>query len=678
LAAEFDAKEAAIEHAKTQAVLRGINAAVSGFGRAARALAKGGGGGGLASAAAIEQDKADNLQFKINATEFDDESERDHQQSLTSINGDGNEWRNKSLERFDSRANRFIEKQTSSVVPAAKTFIRRRTDEHDRLTFNTMHQYRQKWAFDETGRIINERFIPTVPGELDNVDGALKTIDGIALSADPATPTIKDALRVQATAAALKEWRQKAGVDAGEQAQSLYERYRTEDLPDGDDVPSRFARAVVETRGELIASSAQLQRDINIEDAQNQAKLEEDTRRSGLDLFHQGNLTHAWVENRDSALSQNDEGLLFGILSKTDEGITDAPTVTDLRERATMQPQLVMDEAAHAYNGGLLSRGDFDNVYLTAKSAQSDERPGWVNEQRTLLMNSIRPTDDADEAEWEHYNKTLSAYDMRAADLGKDADQREFKAHTDTIIKNYTTGKADEARRKLPVPRYSEAGRDAISLDHVENARGRLVMALGAGEISDEEAGQEWENLKHWQRALEMSGEKLKPDFKMGKMGLGGPDFNPYEDALSGPEPNVGLPTTPDEVPIPGTGRFQWWETDETSTENIAWRPAQRADIPSGPGVPSERAAYDNTPEGKAFNNRFVEMVRTGPGFGDSSDRDLADGMIQVLQDNFGIPEELTHRILQERRPFGLVSSDPGELVSTLMSWMNNARPWGR
>ena len=187
--------------------------------------------GSVAKYAEAEQAKADNFDFKIKATEFGGNTDLQYNQSKTQLSGDGNEWRSKQLANFDQNSKKFLDNLPQSKQQEGQLFIARQRAALDNKSFRDMQVYRQKWAFDQTKKVLDNQVLPNIGDDPDQNVSYLGKIDQLIDGSDVASQQVKDQLRAHAVKQVYDRWLKAAGPNASETAKEIINRYRYN--PDG-------------------------------------------------------------------------------------------------------------------------------------------------------------------------------------------------------------------------------------------------------------------------------------------------------------------------------------------------------------------------------------------------------------------------------------------------------------
>ena len=712
--------------------------------------------GSVAKYAEAEQAKADNFDFKIKATEFGGNNDLQYNQSKTQLSGDGNEWRSKQLANFDQNSKKFLNSLPQSKQQEGQLFIARQRAALDNKSFRDMQVYRQKWAFDQTKKVLDSQILPNIGGDPDQNVEYLGKIDQLIDGSDVASQQVKDQLRAHAVKQVYDRWLKQAGPNASETAKEIINRYRynpdgmegqTTDAgkdpspvtrqspklnifknasrvpshreraqifrqggvvvnldtnsskqggqtspmvvipdqataeqraaaqnyaeriaqvykdrfgqslkprvvtrsqngrgrpftihtepysvkdtkavkffgseegqrlhaqilretfgqlkgaqfsiphnpakgdhgahgsgtnevkiarsvlgwlhggksslggpkpdekgpPQGNTVHEQFVRKLFAEEKKIEAYSEQMERRQEIETARVEREEEQATVRKGLELFHNGQLTKEWLEDNAGKLPNSMYDRFMTKLNPKVARVTDPETYTGLLERSDTSPEDVINEASEAYKNGQLSKSAFDKIYSKATRELNPKTsvPAWVKEQRSLLKSQLRPSSDATPEERQAYTNSLEQFDNYVEKNGKEFDRKELQTYTESLIKQRKTSQIQDARNGLAMPTHTSVGREAMTLEEVQATRTKLLGELKAGNITQEEAGKQWQLLKQWQKTLETAGEKVKPAIPSF---TGGAQLAAGQSQVKGVSETV--PSTVQHSPIPQT-----------------------------------------------------------------------------------------------------------------------------
>ena len=283
--------------------------------------------------------------------------------------------------------------------------------------------------------------------------------------------------------------------------------------PKGNTVNEQFVRKLFAEEKNIEAYSEQMERRQEIETARVEREQEKETVRTGLELFHKGELTKEWLEDNAGKLPNSMYDRFMTKLNPKVARVTDPETYTGLLERSDTSPEDVINEASEAYKNGQLSKSAFDKIYskATRELNPKSSAPAWVKEQRSLLKSQLRPSSDATPEQRQAYTNSLEQFDNYVEKNGKEFDRKELQTYTESLIKQRKTTQIQDARNGLAMPTHTSVGREAMTLEEVQATRTKLLGELKAGNITQEEAGKQWQLLKQWQQMLETSGEKVKP-----------------------------------------------------------------------------------------------------------------------------------------------------------------------
>ena len=242
--------------------------------------------------------------------------------------------------------------------------------------------------------------------------------------------------------------------------------------------------------------------------------------REGLELMFANKLTKQWVEENGPLLS-NDTYSRFMSAVTPKTRTTDPSVYTDLLERADERPEEVIDEASDAYATGRLDQEAFERIYSKAGKALSPDtkNPPWVKEYRSMVKRSIRPeAGDRTVDSMREYGETLEKFDEYVEEqkaAGKGIDRKSVAAFADQTVTEFKMSKVASQRKAISMPRFSQVGRDAMTLDEVNASIQRTLEAAKSGKIRPEELKLEAANLRKWKEALEAEavakGEKIAP-----------------------------------------------------------------------------------------------------------------------------------------------------------------------
>jgi hypothetical protein len=761
--------------------------------------------GSVAKYAEAEQAKADNFDFKIKATEFGGNNDLQYNQSKTQLSGDGNEWRSNRLATFEQNAKKFLDSLPKSKQQEGQLFIARQRAALDNKSFSDVQVYRQKWAFDQTKKVLDNQVLPNIGDDPDQNVEYLGKIDQLIDGSDVASPQVKNQLRAHAVKQVYDRWLKAAGPNASETAKEIIARYKfnpsgmegigteqgqntVEDAqarkdvaaqqlndlmknrggmsleeygkqkiilgkafteaqneidraqsrkkgtapafngqikiigdrvdsvsfaqaaisqvassrlngfvpkdgaqfgittgsprewarfftmllrqesggriarvgrdgslqrfrttprgensfgplqfnrgeyglktwqdvndpgknigalirvgerftlrsgyirngqqgydayfgsvrrpnevlqhsryankvlaqvgnaqrveiednrpgqpPTGNTIHDQFVRKLFAEEKNIEAYSEQMERQQEIETARVEREQEKETVRTGLELFHKGELTKEWLEDNAGKLPNSMYDRFMAKLNPKVARVTDPETYTGLLERSDTSPEDVINEASEAYKNGQLSKSAFDKIYAkaTRELNPKSSAPTWVKEQRSLLKSQLRPSSDATPEQRQAYTNSLEQFDNYVEKNGQEFDRKELQTYTESLIKQRKTTQIQDARNGLAMPTHTSVGREAMTLEEVQAAKIKLLFARKAGEVADQEAGRQWQLLNQWQKMLETSGDKVKPAIPNFTRGLQLPTGQSQVKGVS-----ETVPSTVQHSPIPQT-----------------------------------------------------------------------------------------------------------------------------
>jgi hypothetical protein len=286
---------------------------------------------------------------------------------------------------------------------------------------------------------------------------------------------------------------------------------------------------------------------------------QENVAREGLDLLYGKSLTKEWLETNKARLSNSDYRR-FGNALNPRPRATDAAIHAELLERADEDPKTIMERAAEEYTNGRLDQDAFTRIYGKAQRALKEETklPPWATEQRALIKKALRPDARASDAERKAYTDALQGFDdfieeQRADDPKRPLDRKVITDYAAKSIADHKINRVTEARKGLTLPKFTQVGREAMTMEEYYEALQRTVGAAQSGKLVGEELKTETAKLFQWQKTLEAeyvaNGKPIPPNPYM-KKGAGGDKGSPFHD----PKMKLGGPTQEETGAAEGEG----------------------------------------------------------------------------------------------------------------------------
>lgn len=282
--------------------------------------------------------------------------------------------------------------------------------------------------------------------------------------------------------------------------------------PRGNTINEHFVRRLFAEEKNIEAYSIQAERRQEAELAREEREESQNTQRAGIQLLHEGKLTKEWIDNNAGKIPPSRLHEFYRALNGKIARTTDRETYSGLLERINEEPEDVIKEAFRALNNNQLSKTAFDTIYRGAMRSikNAEKTPSWVGEQRALLKSQLRPSKDATPEERDAYTKSLEHFDAQVERSGDNLDRKELTTWTEGLIKQFKLSKVTEGRRALPMPMLTQSGREGFDIQELDAIRGRTFDAIRDGEMTNEEAAEQWELLNKWQKVFEADGQKIK------------------------------------------------------------------------------------------------------------------------------------------------------------------------
>jgi hypothetical protein len=216
-----------------------------------------------------------------------------------------------------------------------------------------------------------------------------------------------------------------------------------------------------------------------------------------------GGLTEQWLEENEGNLSDSAYRRFLESI-KPRVRVTNPKVLAELMERTDEDPDSVMSDALAARNAGELEDKDLRliqrSIYGTAREA---EKPEWEKSLRRDLKTRLRPSRDDSSDEWAAYYKAMESFDDYVEKNGEKLDRKTLTEFQTDLVKSTKESRIRAARDTLSMMRFSQVGRNALTLEEVNAAEIRMLQALQARKISQAEANAEWKLIKSWRKTLE-------------------------------------------------------------------------------------------------------------------------------------------------------------------------------
>jgi uncharacterized protein YcbK (DUF882 family) len=269
------------------------------------------------------------------------------------------------------------------------------------------------------------------------------------------------------------------------------------------DLKERFARELIKQLPQIQRASERAEREEQIAERRQQREIESATAKEATKLLVDGGLTEQWLEENEGNLSDSAYRRFLESI-KPRVRVTNPKVLAELMERTDEDPDSVMSDALAARNAGELEDKDLRliqrSIYGTAREA---EKPEWEKSLRRDLKTRLRPSRDDGSDEWAAYYKAMESFDDYVEKNGEKLDRKTLTEFQTDLVKSTKESRIRAARDTLSMMRFSQVGRNALTLEEVNAAEIRMLQALQARKISQAEANAEWKLIKSWRKTLE-------------------------------------------------------------------------------------------------------------------------------------------------------------------------------
>jgi uncharacterized protein YcbK (DUF882 family) len=269
------------------------------------------------------------------------------------------------------------------------------------------------------------------------------------------------------------------------------------------DLKERFARELIKQLPQIQRASERAEQQEKIEERRIMQEVRAETGKEALKLQLDGKLTEQWLEENEGNLSPSDYRKFRESLNPIVR-VTNPQVLAELMERTDEDPQAVMSDALQSYNTGELELKDLRliqrSIYGTAREA---DKPEWEKSLRRDLKTRLRPSRDDGPDEWAAYYKAMESFDDYVEKNGEKLDRKTLTEFQTDLVKSTKESRIRAARDTLSMMRFSQVGRNALTLEEVNAAEIRMLQALQARKISQAEANAEWKLIKSWRKTLE-------------------------------------------------------------------------------------------------------------------------------------------------------------------------------
>jgi hypothetical protein len=269
------------------------------------------------------------------------------------------------------------------------------------------------------------------------------------------------------------------------------------------DLKERFARELIKQLPQIQRASERAEREEQIAERRQQREIESATAKEATKLLVDGGLTEQWLEENEGNLSDSAYRRFLESI-KPRVRVTNPKVLAELMERTDEDPAAVMSDALAARNAGELEDKDLRliqrSIYGTAREA---EKPEWEKSLRRDLKTRLRPSRDDGPDEWAAYYKAMESFDDYVEKNGEKLDRKTLTEFQTDLVKSTKESRIRAARDTLSMMRFSQVGRNALTLEEVNAAEIRMLQALQARKISQAEANAEWQLIKQWRKTLE-------------------------------------------------------------------------------------------------------------------------------------------------------------------------------
>jgi hypothetical protein len=271
------------------------------------------------------------------------------------------------------------------------------------------------------------------------------------------------------------------------------------------DLKERFARELIKQLPQIQRASERAEQQQQIEERRERRKIEAETRFEGTKLLFAGELTEQWLEENEGNLSISQRERFLKALNPIIRA-TNPQIAAELSDRAgsAEDPAAVIDDIEAAYVAGDLTRADANQLAAKAYGGESKANaPPWQKRLASDLRVRLKPPKDGSPEEWQDYYEAQQEFDEYVAKSGDRLDRKSLTEFTQDLVKQKLGERVKANREGLSMMRFSQVGRNALTLEEVNATEIRMLQALQARKISQAEANAEWKLIKSWRKTLE-------------------------------------------------------------------------------------------------------------------------------------------------------------------------------
>lgn len=261
-------------------------------------------------------------------------------------------------------------------------------------------------------------------------------------------------------------------------------------------------RAAIERQeSELRMQLAREERAYRERERYERALLEEATK-EGDNRLARGELTEEWIESNRDRLGPQEYRYFYRQLREGANLQTDPQRYASLRIRVS-QGEDVRDEARELVRNGAMSLTDYDKLITASeRNSPASSVPNAYKRGNEYIRNALRVSDiNPDPAAAQRLASALDDWNQWVAD-NPQATDAEGREQYRRITEEYALINYEQMTLTKRMPRFANATRSSIDLNHLEQASAETVRAFRAGEISQQEFEDQALLIREWDEAL--------------------------------------------------------------------------------------------------------------------------------------------------------------------------------
>jgi GNAT superfamily N-acetyltransferase len=209
-----------------------VGKAMSGLGRGLASL--GDGIDSFALKAERERDDLDMFTTQKEYTKFLGEQTIKQQEHDAGISGDGTDHLQRRMEQYDNDAVSFVDRLPNNrkARQYAALHLESARSRFGSQTYARQQEHLGSYYEAETDKLVVEQIVPRMKGDAASAEQALGAVENIIGGARGMPEGVKDSIRRKAAQVVFKAWLEKAGPEAGVQAEEIVKRFKVLGTPD--------------------------------------------------------------------------------------------------------------------------------------------------------------------------------------------------------------------------------------------------------------------------------------------------------------------------------------------------------------------------------------------------------------------------------------------------------------